>query len=187
MPSHHLTRRASLAAACLGAACLVLAACGGSSPSQATTASETPAPGGPEATANPAETGVAADVCQKLTMDAMLAAVGGTNPQGTKTFTDNHSDCAYTLFTPSSSGPVGWEIDVQVWDPSQWDYQLGLPSDNRVQVSGLGDAAFADTSVGERSLWVKRGSLLVSVTAPDHEGAADLEAKVAALALQTFP
>jgi hypothetical protein len=182
MRSHRITSAAGLAATCL-----LVAACGGSSQSQAGPASSLPTSSGPTSTTNPAATTVGVDVCQKLTMDALLAAVGGTNPQGTKTFTEDHSDCAYTLSTPSSSGPVGWQIDVQVWDPTQWDYQLGLPSDNRVNVSGLGDAAFADTSVGERSLWVKRGTLVLSVTAPDHDGAADLEAKVAALALQTFP
>jgi hypothetical protein len=75
---------------------------------------------------------------------------------------------------------------VQVWDPSAWDYQLGLPADEREDLGGLGDAAFIEKGVGTRDLWVKRGDLVVSVSAPDHDGAADLVQKIAALALQTF-
>lgn len=168
------------------AALIVLAgACGGgASPASGTSAA--PAASAAGSPAGAGGSGVVVDVCAKLTMSAVLAAVGGTDPKGTVTNTADHRDCAYTFSTPSSSGPIGWQVDVEVWDPSAWDYQRGLPADQRQDLTGLGDAAFIEQGVGTRDLWLKRGDLVVSVSAPDHDGAADIVKKVAALALQTF-
>jgi hypothetical protein len=165
---------------------LLATACGGgTSPAPGTPAASTAASAASSPTGG-GGSGTAIDVCAKLTMSAVLAAVGGTDPKGTVTNTADHRDCAYTFSTPSSSGPIGWQVDVEVWDPSDWDYQKGLPADQRQDLTGLGDAAFIEKGVGTRDLWLKRGDLVVSVSAPDHDGAADLVEKVAALALQTF-
>jgi hypothetical protein len=189
-------RRHGVAMVVLAVGITVTACRGGGSGSGATPAggaqSAAPAatPSG-ASTAAPSDAGASAavaslDVCTTITMDAVLAAVGGTDPQGTITNTDDKSDCAYTFSTPSASGPVGWQVDLQVWDSTAWTYQLGIPSDNRNDVAGLGDAAFAQSDAGTQELWVRHGSNVISVVAPDHDGAADLVRKIAKLALGSY-
>ena len=124
------------------------------------------------------------NVCATMTMDAILAAVGGSDPKGTKTYTDDNSDCSYGFTTSSpSGGPVGWGVDVQVWDVSTWEYQRALSSRNRKDVPDLGDAAFTQSNMGARSLWVKHGDKVISVSSPDHDESETLTRKIAELAL----
>ncbi len=167
----------------------LLAACGGGGAVVPSTSA--PVTAGESATAAPASPSEGAstvparadDVCATLTISAVMAAVGGTDPKGTTSNTDDHSDCAYTFSTPSSSGPVGWQVDVQVGDSSAWDYQQGLPSVNRTEVSALGDAAFTQSDAGERDLWVKRGDRVFSFSAPERDETEGLLEAIAAVAL----
>jgi hypothetical protein len=164
-----------------------LAACGGaaaspSAPGAPSAAAPSAAPAAGSAEGGAPGSGMP-DVCAKLTIGAVMATVGGTDPKGTQTHTDDHSDCAYTFSTPSTSGPVGWQVDIQVWDASAWSYQLGLPSDNRSDVIGVGDEAFVQGDTGTRDMWIRKGDTVISITVPDRDGADKLMASISDAAL----
>ncbi|MET0088777.1 MAG: hypothetical protein ABW068_01945 [Candidatus Thiodiazotropha sp.] len=124
------------------------------------------------------------NVCAAMPIDAILATVGGTGPMGTKSHTDDRSDCSYRFKTNSLSGsPVGWVVNVQVWDASTWGYQRSLPSPRRKEITGLGDGAFTQAGKGERTLWARHNDKVVSVTSADQDQSEALTLKIARLAL----
>ncbi|MET0028467.1 MAG: hypothetical protein ABW101_12590 [Candidatus Thiodiazotropha sp.] len=124
------------------------------------------------------------NVCAAMPIDAILATVGGTSPMGARSHTDDRSDCLYRFKTISLSGsPVGWAVNVQVWDASTWAYQRGLPSTERKEIAGLGDGAFTQASKGERTLWTRHNDKVVSVTSADQDQSEALTQKIARLAL----
>ncbi len=164
---------------------MILLACNESSKSQTGALDEGDADATPAALkTRSASAHPSTDVCAAMPIDAILATVGGTDPMGTKTHTDDRSDCSYRFKTISRSGrPVGWAVNVQVWDASTWGYQRSLASPKRKEISGLGDAAFTQASMGERTLWVKHNDTVVSVSSADHVESEALTAKIARLAL----
>lgn len=176
-------RTALLAALVVGGGA-ILAACGGGGASP-TSGAASQAPAGSASAGPPGSSaaGGAVDVCRTLTIEEVMEAVGGTDPQGAVTSTDDHSDCTYTFSTPSTSGPLGWQVDVQVWDSSAWAYQQGLPSDDRAEVPGLGDEAFTQSDVGERDLWVRQGDRVLSFATTDRDGTQALLEAIAKVAI----
>ena len=148
---------------------LLVAACGGSGQtsgsSDAAPVSAAPA-GDPPESANAASgenPHLAADICTLVPVVGVAAASGGLEPFETEASATPPTSCRYLFDVPEGTGTRSASVTVQMLG----DYgleRIGV-GDSAVDVTGLGDEAWAHDLTDTRVLYVREGDLVFSVAA----------------------